>query len=105
MATRITQGGASASPASLASIFAAIETLGRRSLAEIATRAIDRLDVIEGDADLEPEPDDTGNGEDEAFVGLPRGFFKHSGPGCTASDSDFCPLDLGEWEENHGERL
>ncbi len=72
MATRATQGGASASPAMpLDLILSAIPSLPRPILSRLTARLIDHLDELDGDTDLEDddpaEEDDHagGNVEDE----------------------------------------
>jgi hypothetical protein len=66
-------------------LLSSIPSLPRPALARLVERAIDHMDQQDGDADLEPNGDemDTGNAEDEPFVGPPWG---HIGPGCSIGD-------------------
>lgn len=64
-------GGASALPIALA----VIPSLPRPYLARLVARMIDRLDELDGDADIEPDDEDMGAEDD------PQGF---------DPESDFC---------------
>ncbi len=77
---------------------AAIPSLPRALLARLVERAIDRLDEMDGDTDIEPNGDeqDFGGGEDDCPNTVARLF--GSGPGCPLSDPaefdcrDLCTL-------------
>jgi hypothetical protein len=67
----------------------AIPKLSRGDLEGLTERLIDRLDEIDGDADLEPtgDEDDMSEAEDDHGLGnhsVPR----WTGPGCPISDPD-----------------
>ena len=80
MATHITTGRASALP--LALISQAIPKLKRSDLEALAERLIDRLDLIDGDADVE---DATDLEDDFSLTDHASGY--GGGPGCSVSDA------------------
>ena len=84
-ALHIRFGNAKALP--LETLLSMIPSLPRQALDRLVERAIDHMDELDGDADLELGGDelDTGNAEDEHAAGHPWG---HVGPGCAISDPD-----------------
>jgi len=78
----------STTPVQLEALLMAMPSLPRTTLERAVERMIDRLDVIDGDADHEPDGDelDGGNAEDEALTADVQ--FGH-GPGCSISDPDW----------------
>lgn len=68
--------------ATLAVALSVIPNLPRPALAELVTIAIDRLDEMDGDPDLE----DATDLEDEGLSALVRRFAAQYGPGCITSD-------------------
>ncbi len=70
----------------VAAMLTAFPVLRRTELERIAHRAIDRMDEIDGDPDLEWGGDefDTGNSEDEQLTGH---ALVPAGPGCLISDA------------------
>jgi hypothetical protein len=79
-------------------LLSAIPSLPRVALDRLVQQAIDHMDAIDPDPDFEPNGDelDTGNAEDEAFIGTPWGM---GGPGCPISDQDKGAEEDGEREE------
>ena len=69
-------------------LLSAIPSLPRPMLDRLVTRAIERMDEIDGDPDLEPNGDeiDGTNAEDEALY-APHGLPLAYGPGCPISDA------------------
>lgn len=65
---------------------AALPSLPRWQLARIAGRAIECMDAMDPDTDAEPEPDDTGDGEDEHL----STYYTDGQPGCPVSDPGEC---------------
>ena len=57
------------SPRRLASALAVIAELPAPALADLAKRIIDRLDVLDGDADAEPDQDGEADQDNEASAG------------------------------------
>ncbi len=90
MATRATQGGASASPAiPLDVLLSAIPSLPRPLLSRLTARLIERMDELDGDPDLEDDNEDCGQDEGEPDFRKRRRYRRNqSGPGCLISDSD-----------------
>jgi len=81
MATRAFQSN----PLSIA--LTAVLALPRPLLSHLVACAIERLDQIDGDCDLElGGDDDTGNAEDEIYAGNP--YFLPRGAGCRLCDED-----------------
>ena len=96
---------------------AIIPTLSRPYLARLVANAIDLLDRLDGDTDLEPEvteqddepeiddigevdDDDCGNDEGEPdYRKHRRSRRNESGPGCAISDSDYGGEEPGERED------
>jgi hypothetical protein len=70
----------------VAAMLTVFPVLRRTELERIAHRAIDRMDEIDGDPDLEWSGDefDTGNSEDEQLTGH---ALVPAGPGCLISDA------------------
>lgn len=71
--------------------------LDRPALAAVAQAAIDRLDEIDGDPDLEEDDPAGQSDEDGMNTGAGRFFLhgvQHSDPGCPISDSGF--VDCGD---------
>lgn len=85
-----TAGRASALP--LALIAQAVPKLTRHELAALTERLIERLDEVEGDADLEDALDT----EDDVLSRFAIGYF--DGPGCPIADT---PED-GDTDEDEG---
>ena len=93
---------------------AILPTLPRPYLARLVANAIDRLDQLDGDADLEPEVteqddepelddfaeednEDCGHDEGEPDYRKRRRHRRNeSGPGCTISDTDYGAEEIGE---------
>lgn len=82
-------GRASALPLSVA--LALIPSLQRPMLARFVARAIERLNDLDGDPDLEDGDEDLGHDEGEPDFRRPHWRLrKWAGPGCQISDSDYC---------------
>lgn len=76
---------------------AVIPSLPRPLLARLVTRAIERLDEIDGDPDVEDDTDDCGQDEGEPDFRKHRRYRRDQyGPGCIISDSDFGGEEAGE---------
>lgn len=96
---------------------AVLPTLPRPVLARLVAHAIERLDAMDGDADLEPEVteqddepelDDVGEDDDEDCSGdegepdfrkRRRYRRNEAGPGCSISDQDYGGEEIGDREE------
>lgn len=77
-----------------------IPSLPRPLLARLVTRAIERLDEIDGDPDFEEDSEDCGQDEGEPDFRKRRRYRRgYAGPGCLISDSDFGAEEAGEREE------
>lgn len=77
----INLGGAKALPLDIA--LTVIPSLPRAALERLVQRAIDHMDALDGDTDVEPEETDHTNGEDDFYL-APTGM----GPGCPYADCD-----------------
>lgn len=90
MATRIDFLRARGHALPLDVILSAIPGLPRAELGRLVDRAIDRLDQLDPDPDIELNGDelDEAQGED-SFVSSGAFGAKFYGPGCPISDSDF----------------
>jgi hypothetical protein len=86
-------GGAPALPLSAA--LEIIPSLPRQLLSRLVARAIERLDEMDGDTDIEPD-----HSEDDA---LPPPWwgknYRGEGAGCPISDPDYGGEELGEPED------
>ena len=73
-------------PASLDAALAMLPSLPRPLLSRLVARAIERLDEIDGDTDVEPDGDE----EDGSFAEEEERAFatQFAGPGCSISDVD-----------------
>jgi hypothetical protein len=59
-------------PASLDVLLSSIPSFPRPVLSRLTARLIDRLDELDGDPDLEPEPIEPNGDEDDFSQGLPQ---------------------------------
>lgn len=85
MATHLHGGSASALP--LATALAIIPSLPRPLLSRLVARAIERLDEIDGDPDMEEDTEDCGHDEGEPDFRKRRRYRRNeAGPGCSISD-------------------
>jgi len=92
----INVGGAKTLPLDIA--LTVIPSLPRAALERLVQRAIDHLDALDGDTDVEPEETDQSGGEDDCDR------IYHLGPGCPCADSDLSVDDGMEDDQSDVER-
>lgn len=83
-------------PATISAMLATIPSLPRPMLDRLTAAMIDRMDMMDGDLDIEANGDelDGNNAEDEFMTHRPAGDIGM--PGCPISDPDTCAADIGE---------
>lgn len=94
MATRHAVGATAPIPP-LDVLLAALPSLPRPILSRLTARMIERLDELDGEADLEEDNEDCGQDEAEPDFRRRRRWRRNeSGPGCMISDPDYAVDDM-----------
>lgn len=85
-------------------LLASVPSLPRAILARLTARMIERLDELDGDADLEPEADCCAAGDDMICGGLSPGRLQEYGTPHPGSDDDAEPMHASAFDRDQTRR-